>query len=283
MSDLEKFDEAYTDFSALTDGVDPQTLERDGSGHPNDEVPGIDLPGGMKALYSLANVPKSWPLARLTIPLSAASKHLVRLLEGCCMEIFVRNTNPDSQLHFVRKFAKDLVVVFAFIWLRQFLRCFGMYWIILARSSMIQRLSPCSYLFSGSTPFTERCLIVIGMNLAWWYLVTTTSMISSAYTQAFLDAFASLGIEPWAGIEMDVAWGQTTLRFGLHRPSVTGPIFVYRVCTAFRQDTPTPISPLTSYSVSLQDSIQTCVILGLMDGGSCVPLMPPVGIQGIGV
>ena len=48
---MEKFDEAYTDFSALTDGVDPQTLERDGSGHPNDEVPGIDLPGGMAALY----------------------------------------------------------------------------------------------------------------------------------------------------------------------------------------------------------------------------------------
>ena len=30
------------------------------------------------------------------------------------MEVFVTNTNPDSQLHFVRKFAKDLVVVFAF-------------------------------------------------------------------------------------------------------------------------------------------------------------------------
>ena len=114
VSDLEKFDKAYTDFSALTNGVDPQTLERDGSGHPNDEVPGIDLPGGMKALHSLANVPKSWPLARLTIPLSAASKHLERLLEGCCNEIFVRNTNPDLQLHYVRKFAKDLVVVLAF-------------------------------------------------------------------------------------------------------------------------------------------------------------------------
>ena len=37
VSDLEKFDEAYMDFSALTDGVDPQTLERNGSGHPNDE------------------------------------------------------------------------------------------------------------------------------------------------------------------------------------------------------------------------------------------------------
>ena len=114
VSDLEKFDEAYTDFGALTDGVDPQTLERDGSGHPNDEVPGIDLPGGMETLYSLANVPKSWPLARLTIPLSAASKHLERLLEGYCMEVLVTNSNPDSQLHFVRKFAKDLVVVFAF-------------------------------------------------------------------------------------------------------------------------------------------------------------------------
>ena len=114
VSDLEKFEEAYTDFGALTDGVDPQTLERDCSGHPNDEVPGIDLPGGMETLYSLANVPKSWPLARLTIPLSAASKHLERLLEGYCMEVLVTNSNPDSQLQFVRKFAKDLVVVFAF-------------------------------------------------------------------------------------------------------------------------------------------------------------------------
>ena len=41
------------------------------------------------------------------------------------------------------------------------------------------------------------------MNLAWWYLVTTTSVVAAAYTQAFLDAFASLGIEPWAGIEME--------------------------------------------------------------------------------
>ena len=67
-----------------------------------------------RALRVVANVPKSWPLARLTIPLSAASKHLERLLEGCCNEIYVRNTNPDLQLHFVRKFAKDLVVVLAF-------------------------------------------------------------------------------------------------------------------------------------------------------------------------
>ena len=34
-----------------------------GSANQNEEVPGIDLPGGLKALHSLANVPKSWPLA----------------------------------------------------------------------------------------------------------------------------------------------------------------------------------------------------------------------------
>ena len=194
-------------------------------------VPGIDLPGGMKALYSLANVPKSWPLARLTIPLSAASKHLERLLEGCCMEIVVRNTNPDLQLHFVRRLVRSPpLITFGFlicnlfrfacfvnsslrflipnlhpictcsclftpltegrsardltqaatsqkketwwscllsIWLRQFLRCFGMYWSILARSSMILRLNPCSYLSSGSTPSTERCLTQLpGIDLA---------------------------------------------------------------------------------------------------------------------
>ena len=112
----------------------------------------------MEALHSLANVPKSWPLARLTIPLSAASKHLERLLEGHCMEACVTNSNPDSQLHFVRKFAKDLVVVFFFfIWLRQFPHYLDMCWIIPARCSTIRRLSPCSCLFSGSTPSTERC------------------------------------------------------------------------------------------------------------------------------
>ena len=29
-----------------------------------------------------------------------------------------------------------------------------------------------------------------------------SSAVKAAYTQAFLDAFSSLGIEPWAGIEI---------------------------------------------------------------------------------
>ena len=60
VSDLDKFEEAYSDFGALTAGVDPRTLERDCSGHTNEDVPGLDLPGQLEALYSLANVPLHW-------------------------------------------------------------------------------------------------------------------------------------------------------------------------------------------------------------------------------
>ena len=113
VSDLDKFEEAYTDFSGLTAGVDPLALERGGSGHTNDDVPGLDLPGGLQTLHTLANVPKSWPLARLTIPLRGFSKQLERLLEGYCMEVSVTNSSPELQLHYVKKFAKDLVILFA--------------------------------------------------------------------------------------------------------------------------------------------------------------------------
>ena len=57
------------------------------------------------------------------------------------------------------------------------------------------------------------------------------STVLAAYTDEFLRAFNNLGLDQWAGIEMDVAWGHATSRYGLHRPSITGPIFVYRVCT----------------------------------------------------
>ena len=98
VSDLDQFGEAYTDFSGLTAGVDPLALER----HTNDDVPGLDLPGAPETLHTLANVPKSWPLARLTIPLSGFSKQLERLLEGYCMEVSVTNSSPELQLHYVR-------------------------------------------------------------------------------------------------------------------------------------------------------------------------------------
>ena len=77
VSDLDKFEEAYKEFRDLTAGVDPSAFERVGAGNSNDDVP-VDLPGGLKTLHTLANVPKSWPLSRLTIPLSGFSKQLER-------------------------------------------------------------------------------------------------------------------------------------------------------------------------------------------------------------
>ena len=48
------------------------------------------------------------------------------------------------------------------------------------------------------------------------------------YTDTFLQAFNSLGLSQWDGIEMDIAWGHVTSLMGLLRPSINGPIFVYR-------------------------------------------------------
>ena len=127
---------------------------------------------------------------------------------------------------------------------------------------------------------------LVGMNLAWWYLVITISAVAAAYTQAFLNTFASLGLNPGQGSR----WMLKLLCVLVSTDRVSGPIFVYRVCTPLRQDTPPgcrschmQIYLLTSYLVPLQASIQTCVILGLMEGGSCVPSTPPEDIQGIGV
>ena len=63
-----------------TTGVDPAFLDRQPATHTNDDVAGLPLKGGFSTLQSLANVPKTWPLARLTVPLSGFSKHLERLL-----------------------------------------------------------------------------------------------------------------------------------------------------------------------------------------------------------
>ena len=37
-----------------------------------------------------------------------------------------------------------------------------------------------------------------------------------------------LGLTQWEGIEQDIAWGHVTSLLGLARPSIEGPIFIYR-------------------------------------------------------
>ena len=72
------------------------------------------------------------------------------------MEVLVTNSNPDSQLHFVRKFAKDLVVVFA-LHLAETISALFRH-VLNHPSKVLYDPETCSYLSSGSTPSTERCL-----------------------------------------------------------------------------------------------------------------------------
>ena len=44
----------------------------------------------------------------------------------------------------------------------------------------------------------------------------------------FLQAFNRLGLTQWEGIEEDIAWGHVTSLMGLARPTIEGPLFIYR-------------------------------------------------------
>ena len=48
------------------------------------------------------------------------------------------------------------------------------------------------------------------------------------HLNTFLQAFNRLGLTQWEGIEEDIAWGHVTSLMGLARPSIDGPIFIYR-------------------------------------------------------
>ena len=100
-SDLDKFEEALKSLGSC-----PVAFL-------NEDVPGISLDGGFDTLQTLANVPKTWLLARLTFPLSGFSKQLERLLEGYCLEVLATNSYPDQHCGAVKQFAKDLVLLLA--------------------------------------------------------------------------------------------------------------------------------------------------------------------------
>ena len=46
--------------------------------------------------------------------------------------------------------------------------------------------------------------------------------------ELFLQAFNRPGLTQWEGIEQDIEWGHVTSLMGLARPSIDGPIFIYR-------------------------------------------------------
>ena len=48
------------------------------------------------------------------------------------------------------------------------------------------------------------------------------------HLSTFLQDLNRLGLTQWEGIEEDIAWGHVTSLMGLARPSIDGPIFIYR-------------------------------------------------------
>ena len=92
------------------------------------------------------------------------------------------------------------------------------------------------------------------MALGPFYGLQTMLVAYAAYTDEFLQAFDNLGLSQWEGIEMDVAWGHTTLRFGIHRPSITGPIFVYRASTQLGAVFPPRVRIMT-HAASVPDQV----------------------------
>ena len=125
VSDLDKFEEVYAEFGKLTEGVDPKALDRHLAGHTSDDVAGLPLAGGFTTLQSLANVPKAWPLARLTVPLSGFSKHLERLLEGFCLECMPLILTLMNSLGPLRPLRKTSYWCSPFTWLNVLQLCYA--------------------------------------------------------------------------------------------------------------------------------------------------------------
>ena len=62
----------------------------------SEDAPGVQLLNGQEKLQELVHLPRTWPLARLTIPLAGLSKQIDRLLEGYCFQILATNRDPET-------------------------------------------------------------------------------------------------------------------------------------------------------------------------------------------
>ena len=117
-SDLDKFEKAFNEFEKPSRGLDDIDSEWGWIDTTSDDVPGLPLHGGFDTLLTLANVSKTWPLARLTFPLSGFSNQLERLLESYCLEILATNTYSNQHVSAVKQFASTWCFSLHFTWLR---------------------------------------------------------------------------------------------------------------------------------------------------------------------
>ena len=111
-SDQDRFDTAYDAFRDLANGLYHIDLRRYSRGVTSDDAAGVPLVDGQEKLQELVHLPRTWPLARLTIPLEGLSKQIDRLLEGYCFQILATNQNSETHNGRVVRTATHLTWIF---------------------------------------------------------------------------------------------------------------------------------------------------------------------------
>ena len=97
----------------FADGLYNIDLRRLPRGTTSEDASGVLLEGGWEKLQDLAHLPRTWPLARLTIPLEGLSKQIDRLLEGYCLQILATNRDPEVHNGKVLQMASHLTWILA--------------------------------------------------------------------------------------------------------------------------------------------------------------------------
>ena len=112
-SDQDRFDTAYDAFRDLANDLYDIDLRRYPRGVSSEDAAGVPLKDGQEKLQELVHLPRTWPLARLTISLEGLSKQIDRLLEGYCFQILATNRNPEAHNGRVLQTATHLTWILA--------------------------------------------------------------------------------------------------------------------------------------------------------------------------
>ena len=78
------------------------------------------------------------------------------------------------------------------------------------------------------------------------------------HLSTFLQDLNRLGLTQSEGIEKDIAWGHVTSLVGLARPSIDGPIFIYRAPILLGGPSPPRVQLWATTSSSPAERIQRC-------------------------
>ena len=112
-SDQDRFDAAYEAFRDLANDLYYIDLRRYSRGITSEDAAGVVLVDGHEKLQELVHLPRTWPLARLTIPLEGLSKQIDRLFEGYCFQILATNRYPEAHNGRVLQTATHLTWILA--------------------------------------------------------------------------------------------------------------------------------------------------------------------------